>query len=69
LIGLLDRQAISREFITYYWQKERVPDADKPSQEARITKALGTLKAFCFVSEAKDQNLDMLLFILRSSAG
>ncbi|EWZ78435.1 hypothetical protein FOWG_17299 [Fusarium oxysporum f. sp. lycopersici MN25] len=59
LISLFDRQAIPREFITYYWQKERVSEVDKSSQEARVTKALGTLKAFCFVSEAKDESLDM----------
>ncbi|PCD23157.1 hypothetical protein AU210_014680 [Fusarium oxysporum f. sp. radicis-cucumerinum] len=59
LISLLDRHAIPREFITYYWQKERVSEVDKSSQEARVTKALGTLKAFCFVSEAKDESLDM----------
>ncbi|PCD20339.1 hypothetical protein AU210_016206 [Fusarium oxysporum f. sp. radicis-cucumerinum] len=59
LISLFDRQAIPREFITYYWQRKTVSEVDKPIQEARVTKALGTLKAFCFVSEAKDESLDM----------
>jgi tetratricopeptide (TPR) repeat protein len=59
LISLLDRQAIPRQFIVNYWQRERVAEADESSQEVRITKALGTLKAFCFISEAKDQSLDM----------
>jgi tetratricopeptide (TPR) repeat protein len=59
LISLLDRQAIPREFIANYWQRERVAEANESSQEVRITKALGTLKAFCFISEAKDQSLDM----------
>ncbi|KAF5533396.1 kinesin light chain 1 [Fusarium mexicanum] len=59
LISLFDRQAIPREFITYYWQKKMVSEVDKPSQEVRVTKALGTLKAFCFISEAKDESLNM----------
>jgi tetratricopeptide (TPR) repeat protein len=59
LISLLDRQAIPREFITNYWQRERVAEANESSQGVRIIKALGTLKAFCFVSEAKDGSLDM----------
>ncbi|KAJ4267002.1 hypothetical protein NW762_003100 [Fusarium torreyae] len=58
-ISLFDRQAIPRNFITDYWQKEGVPGVGEPSHEAKITKALGTLKAFCFVSEVKGQNLDM----------
>ncbi|KAK2666295.1 hypothetical protein RAB80_017952 [Fusarium oxysporum f. sp. vasinfectum] len=59
LMCLLDRQAIPRNFIVDYWQKERVLEAGEPSQEAKITKALGTLKAFCFISEAKDETLDI----------
>jgi tetratricopeptide (TPR) repeat protein len=59
LISLLDRQAIPREFIANYWRRERVAEANESSEEVRITKALGTLKAFCFVSEAKDHSLDM----------
>ncbi|KAL5610516.1 hypothetical protein FOBRF1_006633 [Fusarium oxysporum] len=59
LISLFDRQAIPKTFILDYWQKERVPKTGGPSEEAKITKALGTLKAFCFISEAKDQSLDM----------
>jgi hypothetical protein len=59
LISLLDRQAIPREFVANYWQREKVAEADESSQELRITKALGTLKAFCFISEAKDHSLDM----------
>ncbi|RKK93754.1 hypothetical protein BFJ68_g15424 [Fusarium oxysporum] len=59
LIGLFDRQAIPKNFILSYWEKEKVPEADKSSQEARITKALGTLKAFCFISEVKDESLDI----------
>ncbi|KAH7173121.1 uncharacterized protein B0J16DRAFT_358415 [Fusarium flagelliforme] len=59
IISLFDQQAIPREFITSYWQRERVVEANESSQEVRIMKALGTLKAFCFISEAKDQSLDM----------
>ncbi|WZH42130.1 uncharacterized protein QYS62_003120 [Fusarium acuminatum] len=59
LISLLDRQAIPREFIANYWQRERVAEANESSQEVRVIKAVGTLKAFCFISEAKDQSLDM----------
>ncbi|KAF5669914.1 kinesin light chain [Fusarium denticulatum] len=59
LVSLLDRQAIPREFIVYYWQRNRVSEVSRSSQEARVTKALGTLKAFCFISEAKDESLDM----------
>ncbi|KAM0188488.1 hypothetical protein ACHAPI_010595 [Fusarium lateritium] len=59
LISLFDRQAIPRNFITSYWQKERVSEAGEPSPETKITKALGTLKAFCFILEAKDQSLNM----------
>ncbi|KAF5235110.1 hypothetical protein FAUST_7282 [Fusarium austroamericanum] len=50
-ISLFDRQAIPRNFIANYWQKEKAPGVGEPSHEAKITKALGTLKAFCFVSE------------------
>ena len=56
-ISLLDRQAIPREFIRYYWQNRRALNTDKLYQEVRITKALGTLKAFCFIAEGKDQSL------------
>ncbi|KAF5530615.1 kinesin light chain [Fusarium mexicanum] len=61
LISLFDRQAIPKEFITGYWQKEweRVSQASESFPEAKIIKALGTLKAFCFISEAKDESLDM----------
>jgi tetratricopeptide (TPR) repeat protein len=59
LISLLDRQAIPREFIVNYWQRERVAEANESCEEVRVIKALGTLKAFCFISEAKDRSLDM----------
>ncbi|RKK27668.1 hypothetical protein BFJ66_g16550 [Fusarium oxysporum f. sp. cepae] len=59
LISLLHRQTIPREFITNHWQRKRVAEANESSQEVRVTKALGTLKAFCVVSEAKDHSLDM----------
>ncbi|KAK7582824.1 hypothetical protein V3481_012122 [Fusarium oxysporum f. sp. vasinfectum] len=61
LISLFDRQAIPKEFISGYWQKEweRVSEASESFPEAKIIKALGTLKAFCFILEAKDQSLDM----------
>ncbi|ROV90962.1 hypothetical protein VSDG_07735 [Cytospora chrysosperma] len=57
-ISLLDRQAIPKEFVTHYCNEER-PNDSRPIGPADITKALGTLKAFCFVSEAKDQSLDL----------
>ncbi|KAF9767060.1 hypothetical protein IL306_000424 [Fusarium sp. DS 682] len=59
LISLFDRQAIPRELVISYWQKETVLETGGSGQEAKIIKALGTLKAFCFVSEAKDESLDM----------
>jgi tetratricopeptide (TPR) repeat protein len=59
LISLFDRQAIPKSFIIDYWQKERAPGAGEPSQELKISKAIGTLKAFYFISEVNSQSLDM----------
>lgn len=54
-ISLLDRQAIPKEFVTHYCECER-PEDSTTCGPAEITKALGTLKAFCFISEAKDHS-------------
>ncbi|ROV94770.1 hypothetical protein VMCG_08871 [Cytospora schulzeri] len=55
-MSLLDRQAIPRGFVDHYCEREQPEDS---TEALAIHKALGTLKAFCFISEAKDQNLDM----------
>ncbi|KAF4342119.1 kinesin light chain 1 [Fusarium beomiforme] len=56
---LLDRQAIPMEFIRNYWHRVQALHSSAASQEFKITKALGTLKAFCFISEVKDHSYDM----------
>ncbi|KAK7419112.1 hypothetical protein QQZ08_010982 [Neonectria magnoliae] len=58
LISLFDRQAIPKDFVTDYWRRRRSKELEA-SEAAEITKALGTLKAFSFISEGKDQSVDM----------
>lgn len=57
LISLLDRQAIPKKLIMSYCDERRrsVQEASK----AEVTKALGTLKAFSLVAEAKDNTINM----------
>ncbi|KAK1977662.1 hypothetical protein LZ30DRAFT_691992 [Colletotrichum cereale] len=64
LMSFFDRQAIPSEFInTYYDQRQtQDPEADTKATEdteATVTKALGTLKAFSFITETKDRSVDM----------
>ncbi|KAM0433914.1 hypothetical protein ACHAPT_003858 [Fusarium lateritium] len=61
LISLFDRQAIPEDFVADYWHRRRPKESEatEASEEADITKVLGTLKAFSFISEGKDQTVDM----------
>ncbi|WYZ37727.1 hypothetical protein EsH8_II_001233 [Colletotrichum jinshuiense] len=58
LISFFDRQAIPKEFISTYYIKKNTQDLEI-SPEAIVTEALGTLKAFCFITEGKDQSVDI----------
>ncbi|KAK3371035.1 hypothetical protein B0T24DRAFT_304761 [Lasiosphaeria ovina] len=55
LMSLFDRQAIPPKFLSYNKQQH----AGEPISEIQFTKSLGVLKAFSFVTEDKDHNLDM----------
>ena len=55
LISFFDQQAISAEFLGYY-SKQQHPDKHG---EIQLQEALGILKAFSFVTIAKDQSLDI----------
>ncbi|KAK0720519.1 hypothetical protein B0H67DRAFT_576503, partial [Lasiosphaeris hirsuta] len=55
LINLFDRQAIPPKFLSYNKQQH----AGEPITEIQFVKALGVLKAFSFITEDKDHNLDM----------
>ncbi|KAK0722523.1 hypothetical protein B0T26DRAFT_851375 [Lasiosphaeria miniovina] len=55
LMSLFDRQAIPLEFLHHYKQQQ----VGDQSGEIQLTKALGFLKAFSFVTEDKAHNLDM----------
>ncbi|KAH7013689.1 hypothetical protein EDB80DRAFT_863617 [Ilyonectria destructans] len=57
-LSLFHRQAIPKDFVDEYCDHIQPNDAD-PIGTATITKALGTLKAFSFISEDKDRNMDM----------
>ncbi|KDN60507.1 hypothetical protein CSUB01_06094 [Colletotrichum sublineola] len=64
LISFFDRQAIPSEFISTYCQEKLTQDpaantGDTEDTETTVTKALGTLKAFSFVTETRDQTVDM----------
>ncbi|KZL66524.1 kinesin light chain [Colletotrichum tofieldiae] len=54
--SLLDRQGIPEKFIVEFCHKNR---SGQRATAADVTKALGTLKAFSFISEAKDNTIDM----------
>ncbi|KAK2038456.1 hypothetical protein LZ31DRAFT_608634 [Colletotrichum somersetense] len=56
-ICLLDRQAIPEKYITVYCNKRYAGLQQHGIGE--VTKAMGTLKAFSFVTESKDNTLDM----------
>ncbi|KAL6887937.1 hypothetical protein GGI43DRAFT_426058 [Trichoderma evansii] len=53
-------QAIPKTFVEYYFQR-RDPEQTNggASASAVLIKALGTLKAFCFISEGEDKSLTM----------
>ncbi|KAK3367009.1 nucleoside phosphorylase domain-containing protein [Lasiosphaeria ovina] len=55
LMSLFDRQAIPSKFFPHYRQQQ----GGDPSGKIQLTKALGVLKAFSFVTEDKAHNLDM----------
>lgn len=57
-ISLLDRQAIPKEFITTYCFKT-LPQELNVTDAARLTKSLGLLKAFSFISKEKNETVDM----------
>ncbi|KAL6412772.1 hypothetical protein AUP68_03980 [Ilyonectria robusta] len=57
LISLFDRQAIPKDFVAEYYYRMLPEDAE--GNEADITKAIGALEAFSFISKGKDQNFDM----------
>jgi tetratricopeptide (TPR) repeat protein len=56
LMSLLDRQAIPLEFLSHY--SERQPDQEARG-EVQLTKALGVLKAFSFITEDQGHWFDM----------
>ncbi|KAH7111908.1 hypothetical protein B0J13DRAFT_429041, partial [Dactylonectria estremocensis] len=58
VISLFDRQGIPKEFITDYWHRTHATESGA-SEAADITKVLGTLKAFSFISEGNDHSVDM----------
>ncbi|RYP24486.1 hypothetical protein DL765_000506 [Monosporascus sp. GIB2] len=60
LMSLFDRQAIPSKFL-YNKQQQ----GGEPTTEIQFTKALGVLKAFSFVTEDKDHNLDMHRLVQR----
>ncbi|WYZ42126.1 hypothetical protein EsH8_V_001021 [Colletotrichum jinshuiense] len=55
--SLLDRQGIPKEFIVGYCNQKSTEG--QLTSTSKITKVLGTLKAFSFVSEAKNNTIDM----------
>ncbi|KAK0725411.1 hypothetical protein B0H67DRAFT_641836 [Lasiosphaeris hirsuta] len=54
LMSLFDRQAIPSKFLY-----NKLQQGGEPTTEIQLTKALGVLKAFSFVTEDKDHKLDM----------
>uniref|UniRef100_A0A8H7NHE4 ORC1/DEAH AAA+ ATPase domain-containing protein n=1 Tax=Bionectria ochroleuca TaxID=29856 RepID=A0A8H7NHE4_BIOOC len=57
-ISFFHWQAIPRQFVEDYCSRRQLKDGD-PIESAALTKALGTLKAFPFISEDKDRNMNM----------
>ncbi|CAM1505177.1 Fc.00g108140.m01.CDS01 [Cosmosporella sp. VM-42] len=56
LISFFDRQDIPKDFVVAYLHKT-LPQGSE--EQAELTKALGTLKAFLFISEGGDRSVDM----------
>ena len=56
LMSLFDRQAIPLEFLSNYNEPQ---EDQEPRKEIELTKALGVLKAFSFITEDKGHRLDM----------
>lgn len=56
-ISLLNRQAIPKTFVLEYYKETRGKVG--PKEKLEITKALGTLKSFSFITEAKDHHMSM----------
>ncbi|KAL6406794.1 Protein SERAC1 [Ilyonectria robusta] len=57
-ISLLDRQAIPKEFITIYCFNAQ-PQGLNAIDAAKLTKSLGLLKAFSFITNEKNETVDM----------
>jgi hypothetical protein len=55
LMSFFDRQAIVMEFLTWYTEQQ----ANGKYGEQQIEEALGLLKAFSFITQVKDQSLDI----------
>lgn len=55
----LDRQAIPETFVTNYLRDYRSEELGEGSELVALTKALGTLQAFSFISKGKDKTMDM----------
>ncbi|VUC29568.1 unnamed protein product [Clonostachys rosea] len=58
LMSFFHWQAIPKQFIEDYCNRRQLEDTD-PIEPGALTKALGTLKAFSFISEDKDRNINM----------
>ncbi|OHW96068.1 phosphorylase superfamily protein [Colletotrichum incanum] len=58
LLSFFDRQAIPYRFINDYFRHQH-PHESETNIELTATKALGTLKAFSLITEAKDESLDI----------
>ncbi|KAH6866069.1 P-loop containing nucleoside triphosphate hydrolase protein, partial [Thelonectria olida] len=58
VISLFDRQGIPKKFVADYWHRTQAAESGG-SEAAEVTKVLGTLKAFSFISEGKDHSVDM----------
>lgn len=58
VLSLLHHQAIPKIFIEEYFRQQRLEDAQS-SVSVELIKALGTLKAFSFISEGEDGSVDM----------
>jgi hypothetical protein len=56
LMSLFDRQAIPSVFLSHYSKQQQ---DQEPRGEMQLTKALGVLKAFSFVTEDKGHGFDM----------
>ncbi|KAB5515379.1 P-loop containing nucleoside triphosphate hydrolase protein, partial [Coniochaeta sp. 2T2.1] len=56
LMSLFDRQAIPLAFLSHYSEEQQ---GQEPRGRVQLTKALGVLKAFSFITEDKGQIFDM----------